>query len=46
MVVKLNICITGRVFGKICAEKLSEIPFFQICGPDQEKNGVRNEGNS
>ena len=32
MIVKLKMLTTGKSFSKISVQKLSDIPFFHICG--------------
>ena len=44
MIVKLKMSATGKIFGKICVKKLSEVPFFQVWSLRlRERDGVRHD---
>ena len=43
MIMKLKMCTTGKIFGKICLKAVRDT-FFQYVVCNQERDGVRYEG--
>ena len=46
MIVKVKMCIKGKVFGKICVKNYQRFLFSKYVICNQERNGVRHEGKS
>ena len=46
MIVKLKICVAGKIFGKLGLKTIRDTFFSKYVVCDQERNGVRHEGKS